>query len=373
MLTAYQSTSEVGKGNLEHIPWSYIIARHVLESPPEVGDFIGRVEELTRLQGLLDTDRVVLLYGLPGVGKSKLGAKLALGQQEGVVFWYSFWPGINDTVGAVLWRMAVFLAHHGHRQLASTLVDDQVEIEQKLKSICELLEYEHHVLCFDRLEVVDARDKVQTLLRGLYTGLRSSPGMSKAIMMSRIAPSFLAPEDWEPLSGFDFQDACAFLTARSVYLPAQILSELHSQTSGNPRLLAMFATWFHRAGRTDHEVSKFASMPVAYRGIKNHLLESMDRALDVDERTLLVLSSLCDRPLSYKSIRNACRELGLEHVDATMINLVRKNVIRSSQDMVVVSPIVVGFYQRWLALDTALRTHLEGKTGIPAEPNCLGG
>src|SRR4051812_22373214 len=90
--------------------WSWVSAHYIAESPPDVEDFVGRTEEIDRLEALLDTERVALISGLPGVGKSKLGAKLALHHKAIPTFWYTFWVGISDTVSSVLWQMALFLA-----------------------------------------------------------------------------------------------------------------------------------------------------------------------------------------------------------------------------------------------------------------------
>ena len=79
------------------------------KSPPEVTDFVGQEAQLTTLAEKLAESNLVVITGMPGMGKTGIASVLArrAGAPE-KTFWHTF--ADNESFAEVLWKLAGFLA-----------------------------------------------------------------------------------------------------------------------------------------------------------------------------------------------------------------------------------------------------------------------
>ncbi len=81
---------------------------------PTVSNFIGRTSELKTYLEQLRHERYVIITGMPGMGKTALGAKLARAAvEEEQIFWYTFTPGSKETIEGLVHALAAFLENRG--------------------------------------------------------------------------------------------------------------------------------------------------------------------------------------------------------------------------------------------------------------------
>src|SRR3972149_6869364 len=82
-----------------------------LQPIPIVQDFMGREAELTFYRSRLQKERIAIITGMEGIGKTYLGAKLAreVADREEEIFWFNFGRSANNTSGALIWMLAAFL------------------------------------------------------------------------------------------------------------------------------------------------------------------------------------------------------------------------------------------------------------------------
>ncbi len=86
-----------------------LVSMPVAVPPVPPVPFLGREPDLIRVQSMLTQDRVVLLTGIAGSGKSALAATV-LHQTTRPCSWLRIVPGLTDTAEAFLWHLAQPLA-----------------------------------------------------------------------------------------------------------------------------------------------------------------------------------------------------------------------------------------------------------------------
>ena len=96
---------------------------------PNVQVFYGRLEELAKLEQWVDADqcRVVLVWGMGGVGKTMLVTKLAKQIQHN--FEYIFWRSLQNTPapGSILKEAIQFFSDQGYGNIPE-LIDEQIAL-----------------------------------------------------------------------------------------------------------------------------------------------------------------------------------------------------------------------------------------------------
>jgi hypothetical protein len=179
---------------------------------PRLRDFVGRQKELAEYRQRLETETVVVITGLPGIGKTALGAELVASLPQCRWLWLRFVPGEADNVDFVLQTVARLLAQDGRNELARILAlegltRERRPWEEKFGLLIQGLEATRpgaqgetgrYLLCFDNFQVVDADPEINALCTRLRTDLKNS----RLLVISRRVPRFaydLAP-DGEHLS-----------------------------------------------------------------------------------------------------------------------------------------------------------------------------
>jgi ATP-dependent Clp protease ATP-binding subunit ClpA len=82
------------------------------DHPPIVRPFIGREAEVMQCQQQLEARHLVVISGMPGIGKTVLAAELAQRSKDSrAVFWHAFQAA--EGLIAILQKLADFLAWPG--------------------------------------------------------------------------------------------------------------------------------------------------------------------------------------------------------------------------------------------------------------------
>jgi len=165
----------------EHKEYRELLFQSLRMRLPEPGLVVGRKRELRLVEGA--AERIVVIWGLPGIGKTTLAARLAR-EAEVPVYWHSC--SEVDDPEYVAWRLSLFLAGLGARETLRYMDKPGYSIRVVLDILSRDLDKIGAVLIFDDYQAVEARP-TGAFIRRLAENLRSS----RIILVSRKRPGKL--------------------------------------------------------------------------------------------------------------------------------------------------------------------------------------
>ena len=235
-----RASDSIRPGDLARPSHPSPLVEHVMRAHgrPKVESFFGREAELKRLSEALAGGDVssVLLWGMPGIGKSTLASKIfddLVGKRS--VFWYSFreW----DTEASFMSALAEFLTSCGRGSTSSAARLGSPASELYLPLVSDLSGSD--IVMF--LDDIHKLAKGQaTLISVLVEAARSSKS-SKVILISRSVPPFFSRTSAGNLSvelmGLDRDSAWRMAQSLSAKDAGRVVDESH----GHPLLLSLMA------------------------------------------------------------------------------------------------------------------------------------
>ncbi|MFQ6013345.1 MAG: AAA family ATPase, partial [Thermoplasmata archaeon] len=215
-----------------------------LEAMPRVRHFFDRAKEQEALKAWYDgqTSRILVLHGLPGVGKTTLAAKMVTDLRgETSVFWYRFreWSTLRN----VIHDIGEFLAHLDKRDLLMYVeTHDHLDIPEVLFLLEKNLEGLEAVLVFDDYEMSEGN------LDGFFAAtkdLLEKVDGPKMLILSRAVPKFYDPRDVKVkrlvqelrIGGLDQEGAATLLALKNV--PHSAVPAIYKATKGHPLFLEL--------------------------------------------------------------------------------------------------------------------------------------
>jgi tetratricopeptide (TPR) repeat protein/DNA-binding MarR family transcriptional regulator len=157
---------------------------HFIDPMPQTGRFVGRADELSEMKTWLSSPlpRVIVLKGIPGIGKTTLTARLIeneVKENERDLFWFRVHEW--DTLRGILTELAEFLWQIGRQKLKFYL-DSQPDLALgDLRKILETdLENLNAILVFDDFQKIDRNPKQ---LFSLFIELLDLENLSKLKLM----------------------------------------------------------------------------------------------------------------------------------------------------------------------------------------------
>lgn len=303
------------------------------ETLPIGRDFVGRQAELAHYDALLDGQGWAVIEGLPGVGKTALGAALASRRAtREKAFWYTFRPGLNDDAPAVTQALAAFAGQPGDATDAQALGPTVT---------CLLAELGRRptLLCFDDVHAGDDDPAVRSLLAALWQ--RARQRQFTLLLISRQRPAFVTEPTGPALGGLSPADTAALLERlRASALPADLCAALHERTQGNPQLLRLFAAGLSGRPPAPDAVAELSRQRVIYA----YLLDHVWRTLTAPEQEILQTLAVCRVPLRYETALALLDQPGRD-VPASLYDLVDRHILEETSDdrALVVHPLVRDF------------------------------
>lgn len=274
------------------------------ERPPQIGVFVGRQAELDYYAGKLAEHHLVLITGMPGVGKTTLAVMLArqLGDPY-KTFWYSFHPyeGIED----VVLKLAAFLAWNGQFELWRMLNRTRQIGGQQLSwgiifnYLLAMVRNQGYLLCLDDFHLVDERSLglLEEFLSGLAGAVRS--GEVNIIITSRSRPqTFAQTIEYEPLGGLSLEDTERLIASTRANVPPEMIPRLHAATGGNVQFLTLAV----QALQQIPDPSRLVDRLVESEKVEDYLLDAVDQGLTEEERQAMAAVALL---LGYPGTRHA--------------------------------------------------------------------
>ncbi|MFQ5838187.1 MAG: ATP-binding protein, partial [Thermoplasmata archaeon] len=262
-----------------------------LGSMPRLRHFFDRGKEEEDISRWLNskTHRLLVIHGLPGVGKTTLAGRVVTNlRDEMSVFWYRFheWSTLRN----VLRQMGEFMARLNKKDLVMYLETHEV---LDMEEVFFLLE--KNMKDLKAVMVFDDYDKAGGRLNGFFSTIKEMLERlngTKVIVISRTVPKFYDRRDVRvkklveelPLEGLDREGTATLLTLKNI--PETEFDRIYAKTKGHPLFLELVQ---------GSEVSDT-------KDIDKFLEEELfSRLLDV-ERRVLSLASVFRKPVHVDAL-----------------------------------------------------------------------
>jgi tetratricopeptide (TPR) repeat protein len=308
---------------------------------PRIQDFRGREAELSYYQRQLQQERIAVITGMPGIGKTALGSEIATRNLEiSPVFWMTFGDGINTDIDSVFREMGLFLYELGHESFWNFLqlevnAGSRHSLHAKIQHLIAVLEEGAYTLCFDDYHLVNRDRDVTTLFEMLRE--RATHGQAiQLIVMGHEKPAFAADMEIRSLPGLGRDDAQGLLAdAGLTRLPDRLFDKIYSVTDGHPIFLQLFSAWVVKSGLAGFEsdqaieqVEQFVEGMTHAAGIETYLLVSVYNALNSEEQQLAELLSAFRLPFDDQdeAVIEIFVEEGVQNPALVLAGLVRKHI-----------------------------------------------
>ncbi len=266
----------------------------------------------------LHAARSIAITGQGGVGKTTLGAAV-IARWPGVVFWYTFHPGLNDDLHSLLFSLGHFTYAAGAPTLWAQLLANEGQVSSPAQSIgmlridLELIAVRQPLLVFDEVDLLqtsagDPRRKQHSQVLEFLESLREAAPLM--LIGQRVYVDTDTHFALEPLPA---PESGELLNILGLKTNAVTLHKIQEFTGGNPRLLELYAA----LRNSGDEASDLLRLP--RDSSAQPLFSRLWRRLDPMERELLGALSV---------FRTYAPRDAWPKMEGVMSDLVHRNLIK---------------------------------------------
>jgi DNA-binding Lrp family transcriptional regulator/tetratricopeptide (TPR) repeat protein len=298
-------------------------------SIPEEEGFVGRAAEMEVLAG---TEPVVVVLGMPGIGKTSLLAHYAHNAQAAgrPVFWRSL-RGV-ESVPWLANQVGLFLAQQGD---ASLLVALESGTDPAQAS-------EAAVAAMDRSGAAFILDEVH---RSEDPGVRAL--LSDAVARLRKGRLVLGSREWvvhNPakggvavvrLEGLDDAESVALLEAKGITVPQDLVPRLRAEVGGHPLGLQLLAQAAHEVGSLEALLDR-----IPEQDLETWLLEELYGHIGEEERMALAHASL----LRTNFLPADLAAISRKRLDPVLVRLRRRMLVQETRNGYFLHEVVQNFF-----------------------------
>jgi tetratricopeptide (TPR) repeat protein len=290
---------------------------------PDVGVFLDRQEQINRIRSFLEQDqrKLVIVQGLPGIGKSSLAAKMVGELRFGFkgVLWTEC-KADQTSLDTLMGDLRTLLEEAGDTTLSGIWRDPRpVMLDAKIRRLIRALAANPYLLVFDDFDnwltpdLVMKNQQVRNLLVAIIRGTHRS----KVILVSDRQPLFHPLIDGIPPGSIlertlpRLPNSWARHLLRNEGLRTKdrkLLSNIVTYCDGNPLMLRIFA---HQVVKGYHDAKELLTSGGAGSEFDS-LLETVIRDLTAESLRQLELLCILRQPLA----RSDFRELGMHFKSA---------------------------------------------------------
>lgn len=305
-----------------------------VQSIPKSDGFVGRDAELAALEG---EDRVVVVEGMPGIGKTTLVAHFAQrAAREHAVFWHSF-RGV-ESLNWLANRLAVFLAHHGDRGLLEA-IERHAEPADKRELMLRAFDDPRLVFVLDDVHRVEDED-----VRSFLTDAVRSVGRSKLVLASR---ERLRYDPSTPsvrllrLGGLGDEAVLSLMQRHGLAADAGLLPKVREEVGGHPLALHLFLETARERGVDPRELLD----RIPERNLEDYLLQEVYASLADAEKEVLAQASVFRDRFALDDLR----ALTKKDPERAVLGLRRRLLVQSFDGEYGLHEVVRNFFYRYVA------------------------
>ena len=314
----------------------------LLEPVPADSRLIGRKGQLAAYRRKLRQDRFVIIKGMPGVGKTTLGAKLAHLEAARVeqIFWFTFDPVEKNTADALFWSLAAFLESRGAPDLWRYLrgeleAERPLDRSAKVNLLLSSLASGEYLLCFDDFHVVKEVEDVTQVFEEFqrrFAGHRQDLPV-RFILMGREVPPKMEYLVSESLGGFTEEEARIFVAARRLKLPAPLMQRLWERTEGNAKLLDLSVSALLDKRSNLPAMEQFVAVMATTMGdVRDYLMTNLYYTLQPEERVVAGALAIFPVPVEPAIVEEVLAGRGINGVVPRLGALANKHIVREAAD-----------------------------------------
>ena len=268
----------------------------ILEAiPSTMGSQVARQSVADSIQGALERNRVVLVYGFPGVGKSALCGAIMRRAYESKqpVFWHTAHRADPAPFETLLRQLALFLVAQGVEDAALWIQPGGLPIEAALSSLAEHLRSLQPLVCVDEFHHLAAREQAVAMTEKLIGESRS-----RFLFASRERVA-IAGAEAILLTGMSEKESRELAKSLDVSLADDAFHSLFEITQGNPMMLKLASQAIRREpAHTDQFLRALSTQ----REVASFLVENALQGLPPSALNLLSLISIFRQPVNLLDI-----------------------------------------------------------------------
>ncbi len=289
---------------------------------PNVNVFFGRRAEIEEITST--TARVIFIYGIAGIGKTTLIAK---------IFNNAFWYQMSelDSFDYLTWQFGLYLNTLGY----SLLLDYLRSGGKNERDISELI--------LDGMETTKAEIVIDDIHKcpdnriiQLFTYLAPRLQKARLVIISREKINLgLKNVMYFHLKGLSAEDAYQLLRYRGIKIRPEKFAEVYHITYGHPLMLLLFAETYKEGEIRIHNFLDF-------------LFNEIYQKLKEDEKVMLQILSIFDEPLEYEEIKTLYKK---KNVFTVLYSLVNKGIVEKRGEAYALHDLLKGFAKELVSID----------------------
>lgn len=300
---------------------------------PEPETFVGRGDELAVLEGPAP---VVLVEGIPGIGKTSLAARFALDHRdERPVFFHSFTG--TESLTWLAHRVGVFQARHDDPDLLEA-VEAEVPLADRRRLLLEALEDPSTITVLDETGRIRDQD-LEELIADAIEHVREG----KLVVTGRNLPAFDPSADHVErlrLDGLSTEDVQRLLAERSIPADEALAAEVRRRLGGHPLAINLLAEAAGDAATSLEGLLEGAPE----RAIEDYLLDEVHDRLTDSERRVLSYASV----LHGRFTREDLAAIYPGNPEGALVRLRRRRLLEVQGDTYRVHDLLASFFQERL-------------------------
>jgi tetratricopeptide (TPR) repeat protein len=351
----------------------------LLEPVPRASRFVGRVEELGALRARLERDRIVAIRAMAGEGKSVVASRLVRDlYPDDHICWFTFDPIEKNTVDALFWSVAAFLARRGESLLWRYL-QGEIEAHRPLDRTIRLnlflssLGDSNCAFCFDDVHLVAESAEVSELFKSIQrlVGSGAPGGRASFVIMGRDLPRDLEHLA-ESLTGLSRDEVAALVEAHGLVLPEKLLDRLSERTHGNPTLLELAISALARMGDDHAAMAAFIESMAGRSDIRDYVMNHIYAGLQPEEKAVVDALSIFPGAVEIAVAEETLAQGGLQGIVRCVDALIQKSVVHETgKGLIYCHDLVREFCYRTLDGRTKRALHAHAAAHFEAAKNPL--